>query len=110
MGTGDRTRWATALRAFERGIILVVMVAAVVALATIDFGWLIAAHVTSPPVARLEVAELLDLFGFLLLVLIGVELLSTLKAYLSESVVHVELVLEVALIAVARKVIILDLK
>jgi uncharacterized membrane protein (DUF373 family) len=45
-----------------------------------------------------------------MLVLIGVELLETIKAYLVEGVVHVEIVLEVALIAVARKVIILDLE
>jgi uncharacterized membrane protein (DUF373 family) len=41
-----------------------------------------------------------------LLVLIGVELLETLRAYLTRDVVHVRVVLEVALIAMARKVII----
>ena len=35
-------------------------------------------------------------------------LLETIRAYLAENVVHVEIVLEVALIAIARKVIILD--
>jgi uncharacterized membrane protein (DUF373 family) len=53
---------------------------------------------------------LLDIFGYFLLILIGVELLETIKAYLSEHVVHVEIVLEVALVAIARKVIILDVK
>ena len=56
------------------------------------------------------IPELLDIFGFFLLVLIGIELLETIKAYLVESVVHVEVVLEVAIIAIARKVIILDLE
>jgi uncharacterized membrane protein (DUF373 family) len=37
--------------------------------------------------------------------LIGIELLETIKAYLLEKVVHVEIVIEVALIAIARKVI-----
>jgi uncharacterized membrane protein (DUF373 family) len=36
--------------------------------------------------------------------------LETIKAYLAEKVVHSEVVLEVALIAISRKVIILDLK
>jgi len=36
--------------------------------------------------------------------------LETIKAYLLDKVVHVEIVLEVALIAIARKVIILDLE
>ena len=42
--------------------------------------------------------------------LIGVELLETIRAYLNEHEVHVEIVLEVALIAVARKVVIIDVK
>lgn len=64
----------------------------------------------NPPVTLLEVNEHLDIFGFFLLVLIGIELLETIKACLAEHVVHVEIVLEAALIAVARKVIILDPK
>ena len=51
---------------------------------------------------------LLEIFSFFLLILIGVELLETLKAYLKKDVFHVRLVLEVALIAMARKVIILE--
>jgi uncharacterized membrane protein (DUF373 family) len=51
---------------------------------------------------------MLELFGFFLLVLIGVELLTTLKVHVTDGVVHVEVVLEVALIAVAQKVIVLD--
>jgi uncharacterized membrane protein (DUF373 family) len=43
-------------------------------------------------------------------VLIGVELLETIKAYVKENVVHVEVVFTVAMIAIARKVIILDVK
>jgi uncharacterized membrane protein (DUF373 family) len=58
----------------------------------------------------LEIDELLEIFGFFLLILIGVELLETIKAYLETNIIHVEVVLEVALIAIARKVIILDLK
>jgi uncharacterized membrane protein (DUF373 family) len=58
----------------------------------------------------LEIDELLELFGFFLLIIIGIELLETIKAYLQDKVVHSEIVLEVALIAIARKVIILDLK
>ena len=49
---------------------------------------------------------MLGIFGYFLLVLIGVELIETLKAYVKEDVIHVRVVLEVALIAMARKVII----
>ncbi len=42
--------------------------------------------------------------------LIGIELLDTIRAYLTEHVVHEEVILVAALIAVARKVIVLDVK
>jgi uncharacterized membrane protein (DUF373 family) len=89
---------------------LVVMMGVVVILATGELGWLILVDVLSPPVLLLELDELLDIFGFFLLILIGIELLDTIRAYLVEHVVRVEIVLEVGLIAIARKVIILDVK
>jgi uncharacterized membrane protein (DUF373 family) len=66
--------------------------------------------IISSPIVLLDVEELLDIFGFFLLVLIGVELLETIKAYFDDHVVHVEVVLEVAMIAIARKVITLEVK
>jgi uncharacterized membrane protein (DUF373 family) len=53
----------------------------------------------------LENHELLDIFGYFLLVLIGVDLLATLAAYLNENVIHVEIVVAVAIIAIARGII-----
>ena len=101
-----------ALKHFERLIVLflIVMMVVVISLATIELGWLIAQDMLTPPVFLLEIDELLDIFGFFLLILIGIELLETIKAYLTDHIIHVELVLEVALIAIARKVIILDPK
>ena len=49
---------------------------------------------------------MLEIFGYFLLVLIGVELLETLKAYVKRDVIHVRVVQEVALIAMAREMII----
>lgn len=100
------------LKRFERGVIyaLIALMVVVVTLATIELGWLVVQDIVSPPVLLLEIEELLEIFGFFLLILIGVELLETIKAYLYEHVVHVEIVLEVALIAISRKVIILDLE
>jgi uncharacterized membrane protein (DUF373 family) len=54
--------------------------------------------------------NLMDLFGVFLLVLIGIELLDTIKVYLRENVVHVEVVVLVAIIALARKVVILKIE
>ncbi|RKG79975.1 phosphate-starvation-inducible E-like protein [Corallococcus exercitus] len=85
------------------------MMMVVLALSTLELGWIIVKDIITPPILLLEVDELLEIFGFVLLILIGVELLETIKAYLRDNVVHVEIVLEVALIAIARKVIVLDL-
>ena len=100
-----------AIKKFERSIVvlLVLMMMLVVTLSTLDLGWLIAKDIITPPIVLLEVDELLEIFSFFLLILIGVELLETIKAYLRDNVLHVEIVLEVALIAIARKVIVLDL-
>jgi uncharacterized membrane protein (DUF373 family) len=100
------------LKKFEKAITvtLVVLMAVVLLLATVELGWIIVKDIITPPVLLLEIHELLDIFGLFLLVLIGVELLETIKAYLRENVVHFEVVLTVAMIAIARKVITLDVK
>lgn len=87
-------------------IALSTLLMVVMLLSTIHLGVLIAEEVVKPPKWLIPVQGLLEIFGYFLLVLIGVELLETLKAYLRKDVIHVRVVLEVALIAMARKVII----
>ncbi|GAX36040.1 phosphate-starvation-inducible PsiE family protein [Nodularia sp. NIES-3585] len=53
---------------------------------------------------------LFTIFGLFLNVLIALEILENITAYLRKHVVHVELVIVTSLIAVARKIIILDLE
>lgn len=91
-------------------VTLLVMMALVVCLSTVELVWFIIKDVITPPIFLLEIDELLDIFGMFLLVLIGVELLETVKMYLTQKTVHVEVVFMVAMIAIARKVIILDIK
>ncbi len=100
------------LQKFEKVIIvsLMAMMAFVVLISTVELGVLIIRDVISPPVIFLELDELLGIFGFFLLILIGIELLETIKIYVKDHLIRVEVVLLVALIAVARKVIILDIK
>jgi uncharacterized membrane protein (DUF373 family) len=82
------------------------MLIAVLVLSTVHLGVLIVQEILAPPKGLISVQGLLEIFGYFLLVLIGVELLETLKVYLRKDVIHVRVVLEVALIAMARKVII----
>ena len=58
----------------------------------------------------LEINELFRIFGFVFMVLIGFELMETVEMYFKENVIHAEVVLLVAVIAVSRKVILLDLE
>jgi uncharacterized membrane protein (DUF373 family) len=59
-----------------------------VSFSIIDLAWAIVQEILKPPNLLVEVENLLDLFGLFLLVLIGVELLDTIRAYLKEHVVH----------------------
>ena len=100
------------LKKFERMIIvsLIAMMVVVVLISTVELAVLIIKDILAPPFYWLGIEQLFEIFGFFLMLLIGVELLETIKAYLAENVVHSEIVLEVALIAISRKVITLDVK
>jgi uncharacterized membrane protein (DUF373 family) len=87
-------------------VVLAGILAVVMILSTIHLGVLVGEEIMAPPRFLIRVQGLLEIFGYFLLVLIGVELVETLKAYLNKDVIHVRVVLEVALIAMSRKVII----
>jgi uncharacterized membrane protein (DUF373 family) len=101
------------IKKFEKMIIfsLLVMMVLVLFLSTLDLAWIIIKDIITPPVFLLDIDELLEIFGLVMLVLIGIELMQTMaKTYLSQSVDHAQIVMSVAIIAIARKVIILDVK
>jgi uncharacterized membrane protein (DUF373 family) len=101
------------IKSFEKMIVLVlvVLMAVVLLLSTVELAWVIIKDAITPPILLLEIDELLEIFGLFMLVLIGIELLETIaKTYMAESVDHAQIVMAVAIIAIARKVIILDVK
>ena len=101
------------IKSFEKIIIrvLVALMAFVLLLSTVELAWVIIKDIITPPILLLEIDELLEIFGLFMLVLIGIELLETIaKTYMAESVDHAQIVMAVAIIAIARKVIILDVK
>jgi uncharacterized membrane protein (DUF373 family) len=107
------TNMFSLLKRYEKFMVsaLMIMMAVVLGLATLDLGWLIVKDVITAPYLLLDISELLDIFGLFMLVLIGIELLETImKTYLMDGTPHFEVVLSVAIIAIARKVIILDVK
>jgi uncharacterized membrane protein (DUF373 family) len=89
-------------------VALLFLMSIVVLLTTLDLGWMIVKDIATPPLLMLNVSEILDLFAAMLVVLIGVELLDTIKVYIIDRTIRVELILSVGLVAITRKVIILD--
>jgi uncharacterized membrane protein (DUF373 family) len=89
---------------------LSILLVAVIVLATVDLTVdLIKDILYVTPHFLVGVDELLSLFGSFLIILLGLELLASVKSFLQDDVIHVEVVLMVAVIALARKVIILEL-
>jgi len=88
-------------------LILIIVAASVVELAVILYQ-----EITDPAkgIIFLDIAELLNMFGFFFMILIGLELVETIEMYFKKNIIHAEIVLLIAVIAVARKVILLDLK
>ena len=100
------------LHKFEHFIVLALLVMMMIALlaSTIELGVILVQELLKPPFLLLDVKEMLSVFAFFLMVLIGLELVETIRVYLEKDVFHVEVVVLVAIIAVARKVIIIDYK
>lgn len=79
----------------------------VIFVAVFDLGLILIKELLTPPVGFLG-RTLINIFGLFLNVLIALELLENLTAYLKKHVVQVELVVVTSIIAVARKIILLD--
>ncbi len=107
-----RHRLMRGVHSFERMITIVLLAFMMLAIvvATADVGRQILFELMSKPFMLLDVTKVTDVFGFVFMVLIGLELLETIKTYLSRDQLHVEVVFLVAMIAIARKVILLDIK
>lgn len=99
-------------RYIERFIIysLIVMMSGILILATIELGYYLIRNIIDSDYLLLDLQKLMDLFGVFLLVLIGIELLDTIKVYLRRNVVHVEVVVLVGIIAIARKVVVMKIE
>ncbi len=98
------------IKTTEKILISVILVIffSILILSFIDIIYVIIESIIEPPIFIIDAQKLMELFSLFLIILLGLELLETIKAYLQEDVVHVELVVLVAIIALARKVIIWD--
>lgn len=92
--------------------VVLILMTAIVAIAIVELGIILILDIFDPTddVLFLEIDELFSIFGFFFIILIGFELLETVEMYFKDNVIHAEVVLLVAVIAVSRKVILLDLE
>ncbi len=100
-------------RWIERLVIysLLVFMALVIIVATVELGLIIFSELVTLSKGKgviFDINNLVKIFGVFLNVLIGLELFETVKLYLKESILHGEVILMVGLIAISRKVIVLD--
>jgi uncharacterized membrane protein (DUF373 family) len=87
---------------------LLVLMGVVVASGTIEVAYEIVTSLIEPPGFFLGVSELFDVFGLFLMVLIGLELMTSIHMYLDDHRIHAEMMFLVALTAVTRKIVIMD--
>jgi uncharacterized membrane protein (DUF373 family) len=90
--------------------ILAVLMTLVIMISVADVAWVLYNKLLTPPVGLLNVNDLLATFGAFMATLIAIEIFVNIVLYLRDDVLHVKLVLATALMAIARKVIVLDYK
>jgi uncharacterized membrane protein (DUF373 family) len=88
--------------------VLAVLMTAVILWGVADVCWVLYQKLVKPPFMMLTINDILATFGAFMAVLIAIEIFVNIIIYLRDDVIHVKIVLATALMAIARKVIILD--
>jgi uncharacterized membrane protein (DUF373 family) len=89
--------------------ILAVLMTVVIVLGVVDVAWQLHQKAMEHPRFILTISDMLGMFGAFMAVLIAIEIFVNITIYLREDVIHVKIVMATALMAIARKIIILDL-
>lgn len=90
--------------------VLAILMVFVILMGVVDVAWSIYQQLMAPPVMILTMKDILATFGAFMAVLIAIEIFVNITIYLREDIIHVKIVLATALMAIARKVIILDIE
>jgi uncharacterized membrane protein (DUF373 family) len=88
--------------------VLALIMTGVIIWGVVDVGWVLYQKLLTPPVFLLTISDILATFGAFMAVLIAIEIFVNICIYLREDVIHVQIVMATALMAIARKIIILD--
>lgn len=87
---------------------LIVLLLLAITMGTCELARVIIVDMLAPPILLLDISTVFNIFGLVLVILIGMELLKSMKMFLNEEKIKPELVIEVAIIALCNKVITLD--
>jgi uncharacterized membrane protein (DUF373 family) len=87
---------------------LLALMAVIVISSSLEVAYEIATNIFRPPGFFIGVRDLFELFGLFLMVLIGLELMASIRMYLEDHRIHAEIMLLVAITAITRKIVILD--
>lgn len=87
---------------------LAILMTLVIIWGIFDVIWVLYQRLGTPPVFLLNINDILATFGAFMAVLIAIEIFANIVIYLESEMIHLRLVLSTALMAAARKVIILD--
>ena len=87
---------------------LAVLMTLVIIWGIFDVLYVLYQRMAKPPLFLLNISDILATFGAFMAVLIAIEIFANIIIYLESEMIHVKLVLSTALMAAARKVIVLD--
>jgi len=90
--------------------VLAVLMVLVIIMGVVDVGYVLYTRLSAPPVLLLSVSDIFRVFGAFMVVLIAIEIFINIRLYLGSSTLPIKLVIGTALMAIARKVIVLDLE
>lgn len=87
---------------------LAVLMTFVILWGILDVVYMLYLRLTTPPYFLLSIHDILATFGAFMAVLIAIEIFANISMYLERNMIHTRLVLATAIMAAARKVIVLD--
>jgi uncharacterized membrane protein (DUF373 family) len=89
--------------------VLAILMTILILLGVVDVAWMIFQRgINASPPFVLSISDILATFGAFMAVLIAIEIFVNIVMYLRDDVIHVKIVMATALMAISRKVIVLD--
>lgn len=88
--------------------VLAVLMTLVIIWGILDVVYVLYKRLMAPPYMLLNISDILATFGAFMAVLIAIEIFANIVVYLDSEIIHLRLVMATALMAAARKVIVLD--